>query len=302
MAGSPTPDSLLDEQFLRRLERLTFVAGHYATGGVGGEHRSRARASSIDFADYRPYVPRDDTRRIDWNVYARLGDMYVKLTEAREHLITYLLLDCSASMDWGEPNKLAYARALAAAFGYIALARNDTVSVARLDSRALWLRDVRSRRRTMDVLRFLDQATSGQGRLEFGAALGDFQADRPYGRRRGGQVVLVSDLLPPTGLEIGLDGLLRAQLDVVLVHVLSPQELEPAPGGDFEFVDAETGTRVHIGLSLAAVTQYQQRLAAALHHIEDICLRRRVRYLLVRTDEPLEDVILGALRKGMVLT
>jgi hypothetical protein len=234
VAGPPTPNSLLDEQFLRRLERLTFVARHYATGGVGGEHRSRARASSIDFADYRPCTQR--------------------------HRV---------SGTPGQPGRVAARRA--------------------------------QPRRTMDVLRFLDQATSGQGRLDFGVALGDFQADRPYGHRRGSQVVLLSDLLPPAGLEPGLDGLLRAQLDVVVVQVLCPQELEPAPGGDFEFIDAETGTRVHIGLSLAAVTQYQQRLAAALHHIEDVCLRRRVRYLLVRTDEPLEDVILSALRKGMIL-
>jgi uncharacterized protein (DUF58 family) len=292
--------SLLDEQFLRRLERLAFVARHHATGGIGGEHRSRAQASSIDFADYRHYVPRDDTRRIDWNVYARLGDLYIKLTEAREHLLSYLLLDRSASMDWGEPNKLSYARSLAAALGYVTLARNDTVSVACLGSRTVWLRDVRGRRRALDLLRFLDDA-SAEGRLDLGRRLGELRFGKRPGGRGGGQAVLLSDLLPPLGLEDGLDRLLAAQLEVIVIHVLSPQELEPLPGGDFEFVDAETGERVQVGLSLQAVAQYQQRLTAALEHVSEVCVRRRVRYVRVRTDEPIEDVIMGALRRGLIL-
>ena len=99
-------EPLVEEVLLRRLERLSLVPRRPVAGGLGGEHRSSARASSTDFADYRPYIPGDDFRRIDWNAYGRFGTLYVKLTEAREQLPVHILLDASRSMAWGEPAKL----------------------------------------------------------------------------------------------------------------------------------------------------------------------------------------------------
>src|SRR5262252_11147362 len=89
-----------------RFERLSFVSRRTALAGLGGEHRSRRPAPSTDFIDYRPYHPGDDFRRVDWNVYGRLGSLQVKVTEGRERLDLLLVLDCSSSMDYGEPVKL----------------------------------------------------------------------------------------------------------------------------------------------------------------------------------------------------
>src|SRR5947209_4649639 len=115
------PATLLDAAFLRQLESLSLAARGVATGGVSGEHASRRKASSVEFADYRGYVPGDDFRMIDWNVYARLGELCLKLTQARENVTLHLLLDASQSMEWGEPSKFLFARRLAAALGVVAL-------------------------------------------------------------------------------------------------------------------------------------------------------------------------------------
>src|SRR4029079_3568325 len=115
----------LDGGVLRQLEKLSFVVRGRAGGGQGGEQRSRARAPSTDCVDYRPYQPGDDFRRVDWNVYGRLGTLQVRLTEARERLDVSIALDCSASMRWGDPDKLAYATQLTAALGYVGLGRYD---------------------------------------------------------------------------------------------------------------------------------------------------------------------------------
>ena len=125
--SSDDPDVLLDGAFLRQLETLRFNAPRAATAGLAGEHASRRKAHSVEFADHRNYAPGDDFRLIDWNVYARLGELCLKLTEARENLAVHVLLDCSASMDWGRPNKLLYAKRVAAALGTLALASYDTV-------------------------------------------------------------------------------------------------------------------------------------------------------------------------------
>src|SRR5438128_8891317 len=92
--------SLLQESFVRRLERLNVLTKGLVRQGVAGEHRSRRHASSVEFADFRKYVPGDDFRRVDWNAYARLGGLFLRLTEAKEDVPVHLLVDCSQSMNW----------------------------------------------------------------------------------------------------------------------------------------------------------------------------------------------------------
>jgi uncharacterized protein (DUF58 family) len=303
VSASVALESLLDEQFLRRLERLALVTRLPAGGGLGGEHRSRARASSVDFADHRDYAPGDDFRRIDWNVYGRLGDLFVKLTEAREHLVARILLDCSASMHWGEPDKLHFARTLAAALGYVALCRNEVASVSLLGEAHAGLSELRGRGRALELLRFLDSAAPS-GRLDLTAFLATLPAGAARGAHRRAQVLLLSDLLDPPLDELGaaLEAMVGARLDIVVMHILAPQELEPEPGGDMELIDSETGERLRVGLTLNAVDQYKRRMLSWLNDVEGLCLRNGIRYQLIRTDESLETVVLSALRRGGILT
>src|SRR5689334_1370201 len=130
--GTVEEGPLLDSAFLQRLEHLSLRVGRTGTTGFTGEHASRRKAHSVEFADYRDYRPGDDFRLIDWNVYARLGELTLRLTEAAEATTLHLLLDCSSSMAWGVPSKFRTLQRLAAAFGCIALSRYDSVSIGLL--------------------------------------------------------------------------------------------------------------------------------------------------------------------------
>ncbi|MCC7369417.1 MAG: DUF58 domain-containing protein [Chloroflexi bacterium] len=296
-ARPAAPDApLIDELLLHRLERLSLAPRRPVAGGLGGEHRSSARASSTDFADYRQYVPGDDFRRIDWNAYGRSGTLYVKLTEAREQLPVHILLDASQSMAWGTPGKLRYASQLAAALGYVSLARYDRLTVTALGETPHQLRDVRGRGRLPTVLSFLSGLRPG-GRLDLNGALTSYRVNR----RAGGMAILISDLLSPEGFEDGLDHLLSAGLDVIVLQVLSPQELSPAEGGDVELIDAETGEIVEVSLTARMIGIYRERLDRWCADAEAACTRRGVTYFQVRTDTPLEDLFLDQLRRVGIL-
>ena len=101
--------ALFEPQFLKQLDRLALLTRRNIAGQMQGERRSPRRGSSVEYADFKPYTPGDDFRQIDWNLYARLEKFFLKLFVAEEEITLHLLIDTSASMDWGEPNKLRYA-------------------------------------------------------------------------------------------------------------------------------------------------------------------------------------------------
>jgi uncharacterized protein (DUF58 family) len=283
---------------LARFERLSFVSRVPARAGLGGEHRSRQRAPSTDFVEHRSYHPGDDFRRVDWNVYGRLGSLQVRVTEAREQQELILALDCSASMAFGEPDKLAFGASTIAALAYVGLGRYDRVRVVQLadaDQRPN-LGPLRGRRRFGEVVSTLSAVTA-RGRLD----LTRHVADCLPAATRQALVVLVSDLLTPEGVADGLDALLRQSVDVVVLHVLSPQEIAPDLLGELDLLDAETNERLELGVSLSVLEQYQQRFRAWLERQAQTCTERGLRYVRVRTDRPLERLMLEDLRHGNVL-
>jgi len=283
-----------------RFDRLSLVSRRTARGGPGGEHRSRRRSPSTDFVDYRPYQPGDDFRRVDWNVFGRLGSLQVKVTEARESLEVVLVLDCSSSMACGQPDKLGFAAQLVAALGHVALARSDAVRIVclthtgpRLDPSRQW----RRARATMpDLVRQLS-AVAPAGWLDVNASLSDCLPESV----RQPLVVVVSDLLTRAGISVGLEALQARQTDVVVLHVVSPDELDPRLSGELALVDAETNDVLQVGVSLETLAAYRARFASWLNAREADCLARGARYARLRTDRPLASVMLDDLRKSNVL-
>jgi uncharacterized protein (DUF58 family) len=281
-----------------RFERLSFVTRRSARGGLGGEHRSRRRSPSTDFVDFRPYQPGDDFRRVDWNVYGRLGSLQVKLTEGRERLEVVLVLDCSSSMDYGQPDKLAFAAQLVAALGYVAMARSDSVRIACMAPRPSGFGPFGRRSRMPDLVQKLSQIAPA-GLVDVNAGLAECL---PETTARQPLVVVVSDLLTPRGVGAGLEALQVArQADVVMLHVVSPEEMEPRLTGEMELVDAETSEVLELGVSLETLAAYRGRFAAWLDERENECRSRGIRYVRVRTDRALTSVVLDDLRRGGVL-
>src|SRR5918995_6225329 len=123
---------LLEGGFLERLERLSLVSRRRLAGFGKGDRRSVRKGTSIEFVDYRHYTPGDDPRQVDWNIYRRSGNLYVKQFEEEEIVTAHILVDVSRSMDWGSPSKLQFASRLAAAIGYIVLAGSSRLGVGTL--------------------------------------------------------------------------------------------------------------------------------------------------------------------------
>src|SRR6266849_7905555 len=128
MADTQTPP-LLEPKFLHRLEQLELVSRKIFLGRMKGERRSKRKGQSVEFADYRNYVIGDDLRFLDWNLYARLDRLFIRLFVEEEDLHFYVLLDNSLSMDFGSPSKLHYAKQIAAALGFIGLVNLDRVVI-----------------------------------------------------------------------------------------------------------------------------------------------------------------------------
>ncbi|MBI4494663.1 MAG: DUF58 domain-containing protein, partial [Chloroflexi bacterium] len=262
-----------------------------------GEHRGRRLASSLEFADYRPYTPGDDFRRIDWNAYARLDNLLVKIPEAREDVTIHLLLDVSRSMAWGEPSKLDYARQVCAGLGYMALCRLDAVRVGALGATVAARSPLfRGKAQTSQLFRFL-QRLPVAGQTDLNAALRGY-VDR---RHPTDVAILVSDLLSPSGYEPGLDRLLHAGLRVAVIHLLAPDELEPGYAGDLQLVDVETGAPVEVSLGAEALRRYQLELASWQEEIRACCRSRGLGYHQVRTDRPIEQTLLADFRRAGLL-
>ncbi len=281
----------------RQFDRLTFVSHRAARAGTGGEHNSRRRAPSTDFVDYRPYQSGDDFRRVDWNVYGRLGSLQVKLTEARERLDVLLMLDCSSSMAYGTPDKLTFASQLVAALAYVGAARADRVRVVCLGAPASRFGPFSRRTRVVELLHQL-QSLVAVGAIDLNA---DMAASISQGDTANTLVIVVSDLLTVDGVAGGLDALAWRVSDVAVVHVISPDELEPRLAGEVRLVDAESGAAHELGVSQATLAAYSSRLAAWLEQREADSRRRGQRYIRVRTDTPLEAVIMDDLRRGHLL-
>ena len=142
---------------------MELVSRKIFRGRMKGERRSKRKGQSVEFADFRSYVPGDDLRFIDWNTYARLDRLFLKMFLEEEDLHFYALIDASASMDFGSPTKLEYAKQLAAALGFIGLMRGDRVRIETLGQSARAPGPIlRGRRSLWRMLDYLEQNRAGR--------------------------------------------------------------------------------------------------------------------------------------------
>jgi uncharacterized protein (DUF58 family) len=281
-------------------DRLQFIVAQEHRTTIGGEHRSRQRAASPDFADYRPYQHGDDARRIDWNVYGRLGVLQLRQTEAQLRVPVRILLDCSASMHWGEPDKLSFARDIALALSRISLARSDSVSITCLGHSHRSIGPVAGIKQFGTVEQFLT-STTAVGKIDLTAHLQAALDQR--GRRRGtpGLAVLISDLLSVTDPNSLFNALRGAGGSSVALHIVSRAEAEPEAIGDVDLVDAETGQIVEVGLSIDTIRQYRERYDAWRAELEQQSNQHGVRYVPCSTERTVQEVVLADLRTRRVV-
>ena len=284
---------LLEKDFLKRLEQLEIAARRVRRGVRRGERISRRRGYSVEFADHRPYVSGDDLRFLDWNVLFRLDRLMVKLFHDEEDLAVHLVVDGSASMDYGEPSKHLYALRVAAAVGYVALAGQCRVRAAvlrapdRMESPG-YLRGLGSAER---LLGFLEGVKPG-GPNALRDGLRRFASEvRPKG-----VIVLISDLMDRDGVDDALSAFARNAGDLHAIQVLDPFEMDPGLDGEFRLVDSEDGSRADLSVTPEILAAYRRRLDAYLAAVDQACRRRGIRRLPTPTSLPFEKLVLEILR------
>lgn len=288
----------LTPELLQKLEKLRVVSREVFPGRFKGEHRSPKRGTSVEFADYRVYQHGDDLRHVDWNVYARLDKLFVKLFTAEESLDIAFLLDVSKSMTFGEPTKLDYASSVIAALGYVGLANLDVVSVTTfadsLKSRLKPLRDKRNIHRLVDFLEKIE--TGANTHLE-----SSFRQYAINSSSRRGVVVILSDFMDKNGYQAGLKQLCTKQFDLHLIHLLSSEELTPSLEDEVRLEDSETGETKEITLNEQILKEYQQRLERFCRSLRSFCMKKNITYNRAVTNIPVEDFVLKNLRRSVII-
>src|SRR5437660_5098836 len=290
-------EPLLDPDFLARLEQLELVSRKIFLGRMKGERRSKKKGQSVEFADYRNYVIGDDLRFLDWNLFARLERLFIRLFMEEEDLHVYILVDNSLSMDFGKPTKLHYAKQVAAALGFIGLVNLDRVVLEAFNDKLTQsmpaARGRRSLWRLMDFLQKLEPA----GPSNLTRALRSFSI-KCSGK---GIVILLSDLMDKGGYEEALRYLVARQLDIYVIQILSQEEIEPEIVGDLKLVDIEDDDVAEITVSGPLLKRYKQNLAAYRASIHEFCSRRGVTYLFTSNQVPFDRLVLTYLRqRGLV--
>ncbi len=305
-------DDLLTGNLVAKLSSIDLASKKMFAGKMKGERRSKKRGESVEFADHRPYVRGDDTRFIDWNIFGRLDRLFLKLFMEEEDLSLHVLIDTSASADCGDPSKFLFCQKVAAALGYVGLVNLNRVAItgfgddpipveeqdgpSRIGEVTASLRDLRGRRRVHDMGRFICSLTPSGG-SRFTEA-----AKRVALSRRGkGVMVLLSDCFFKEGYEQGLRYLVGRGYDLVVIQVLSPEELDPKVGGDLRLKDVEDGDVAEVTISAPLLKRYKANLGAYCDQLRMFCARREITHMTLPSDTPIETLMLEYLRaRGVV--
>ena len=296
-AGTASDEELLSPEFMTRLEQLEILSRKIFVGRMKGERRSKRRGESVEFADYRNYVVGDDLRFLDWNIYARLERLHLKLFLEEEDLNITILLDVSKSMDWGNPGKGMYVKRVAAALAYIGLVNYDRISIYGYSSTlAHEMRGVRGRRLIGQVIQFL-QDMPLEGYSDFTTVAKRFAIRHTT----KGVVVVLSDFMDKGGYADGLRYLLGRDLDLYVIHVLSPEEVDPTIVGDLKLRDVEDDDLAEVTISKPLLDRYKANLQSYCGELKDYCTRRGITYLFTSTRVAFDLLVLSYLRqRGLI--
>ncbi len=285
--------ALLDPTVVLQLKDLSFVARSVVEGFVAGQHKSRHRGASVDFAEHRPYSAGDDIRRIDWRLFARTDRYFVKQFEADSNASFLIALDISGSMRFGTTgiSKLEYARGLAACLAYLANSQKDRVGLLTFDREIREFIPPRGGRLD-DILRALGDIPETLGAGSLGPPLGR----AAEASRRAGVVVLISDLYEEP--EVAVEAIRALQYrgsEVVVLHILDPAE-RTFPFGDIStFEDLETGELVPADPEKIR-SEYQDLVERHIEALKEKLGRDRVQHVLMETSTPLEVALRHFLR------
>lgn len=285
---------MFDLEFLRKLEYLDVVAKKILSGKIRADRLSARRGTSVEFEDYRSYAVGDDLRFLDWNIYGRFEEFFLKLYKEEENLRMTVLLDTSGSMNFGKPLKFDFARQVAAAITYIAMSNLDDATLAPFGPDLVdGLGRLRSKGKVWPMLNFLTA-------LECGDVTDMRRSFKRFitKERRRGIVVVISDLYDVDGLRPALRYLRSRRHEVYVIHVVDKEEMDPPLRGDLRLVDSESAAHQDITVTDGLRARYKEAFEAHAKGAETFCLGNDIGYARATTDIPFDLLVLNILKRG----
>jgi hypothetical protein len=310
---------LFDEAFLQKLERLSVMSRRSLSGQLQGERRSVKLGQSVEFADFRPYSSGDDFRRIDWNAYARLERFFLKLFVEEEDLTVHILVDVTRSMDWGQPNKLVYAIRAAGALGYITLAGLDRVTITALrninngNGNLGYFAPHRGKQSANEMFGFLESFLPQETNtvIPQNAYTNFAPILQTYAHRlhSPGPLILISDLFETPldsinnhfSIQQALNSMAAKGFEVTLLHILSPDEVNPDLTGELKLIDSESGAELEVTADFDLMEKYRRNLSEWRTDLQNFCGARGMHYVSAATDIPLEKLLFSWMRQHAVI-
>ncbi len=291
--------SYLNDKFFSRLETMSLNLKSSLSGYFGGKHLVSTYGQTVEFADFREYQLGDDIRRIDWNLFSRFEKYFLKLFTDERQMQVQIFLDCSASMGKEDPQKGAYSIATAAALGYLAVHNMDKVTFN-------YMKGEKSENPYGTII----------GKNAFFRAIGDMEKTEfaeeadieacvkscPDTGRNNGLTVIVSDFFTESNWKKAVDYLCYQHRQVLLVQVLSPQEIDPSYDGrvnmiDSESVDISDTKNMKLKITRSMQKAYEEALKDFREDMQTFCSKRGVDYISISSDTPIEKVLFGELLK-----
>lgn len=290
----PRPKLEFDSEFMHKLEYLNVVARKILAGSLRADRRSIRKGSSAEFADHRAYVAGDDPRHVDWHLFGRLEEVFLKLYREEENLHLTVLVDTSDSMNLGRQHKLNHALRLSAAMAYIGMANMDTAQVVpfsdRMHTPSGHMKGKAKLRRMLDKLGEIEPS----GITHMDQALSEY-AKR---ERRRGVIYVISDFLDLDGFRQGLDLLAKSRHDVNILHVLDDMDMRPNIRGDLRLVDSETKQVRDVTVTDNMLDRYEEAIQDHVQSVKSYCTKKEIAYFAAPTGKPFDDLVLSLLRGG----
>ncbi len=296
--------SFLNDQFFSRLETLSLNLKSNLAGYFGGKHLVNSYGQTVEFADFREYQLGDDIRRIDWNLYSRFEKYFLKLFTDERQMQIQIFLDCSASMGKDNPSKAAYAIGAAAALGFLAVQNMDkvTFNIMKGEKTENPFGTIIGKTAFFRAISQLENVTFDEE-----ADIEKCVASCPDTSSNNGLSVIVSDFFTDSDWKKAVEYLRYKKRQVLLVQILSPDEIDPLYDGRVNLIDSESADMTdprNMKLRITRTMQkaYGEAFEAFRAEMRSFCSKRDVDYISVSTDQPIEKVLFGELLKVGVMS
>jgi hypothetical protein len=294
---------IIDDKFISRLESITLSMKLPMNGFFGGNHKTKLYGSSVEFADFREYNFGDDIRRIDWNLFSRFEKYFIKQYVDERQMHNQIFLDCSASMFSGNPDKAYYALKVVAALGFLSVSCMDKTTYRlmygenSLDLCGL----VVGKEAYYNAMSALEN-TDFKGTVDINKAIINTQNIG----KSDGMTIIVSDFLTENDWKTAIDYLVYNKRQVMLIQVLSPEEIDPVYNGRVVFMDSEMehpldNRNMKMRINRASLEVYRQALNDYIDEIRTFCSKRGVDFITTNCNEKIEKFIFKRLQEMEVI-